>query len=186
MDPQNLNLPRQTGSTLSLTNLIRTFGIEPERTCTMHNAGNDAFMALTALQLLLEPKTKVTELRPPSASLGVGRGTGTGTGTGMVRRPMSMVGSSRNINLAASPTKARFSIANMPGTPSMSRHSLSANDPIANEWGARQSGYAAATVAAGRSLAPGGQRRRGKHAGQLHSQPQQGKDVQSAMEQLQL
>ncbi|KAK7049261.1 hypothetical protein VNI00_005862 [Paramarasmius palmivorus] len=56
---------RQSGSTLSLENLLRTFALTPSpdgRTApmilpnvTMHNAGNDAFMCLFALQFLLDP-----------------------------------------------------------------------------------------------------------------------------------
>jgi hypothetical protein len=106
LDPYNPQQPRQPGSTLSLTNLLRTFGIEPERTCKMHNAGNDAFMALTALQLLLEPNTKINELRPRSGTLNVRRS--------VVGMPMGMAASSRN--LSASPTAAKFNPPNTAGT----------------------------------------------------------------------
>ena len=170
LDPYNPHLPRQPGSTLSLTNLLRTVGIEPEHTCKMHNAGNDAFMTLTALQVLLEPTTKVNELRPRSAALSGRRST--------VGMPMAMAaGSSRN--LSASPTAARFNLTNN-------------TNSIASEWGAWQNGYPAAAAvgrngtgagaAAGKGVGVAASRR-GRNGQQA---PQQGKDVQSAMEQLQL
>lgn len=177
LDPYNPHLPRQPGSTLSLTNLLRTVGIEPEQICKLHNAGNDAFMALTVLQLLLEPNTKINELRPRSAVLSTRR-----SAVGM---PIATAGSSRT--LSASPTAMRT--FNTVGSLKVPRPTS-----MISEWGARQNGYAAAVaqngtgagarvgVGAGSSLAPGGQHRRGRSAGQ----PQQGKDVQSAMEQLQL
>ena len=172
LDPYNPQQPRQPGSTLSLTNLLRTVGIEPERTCKMHNAGNDAFMALTALQLLLEPSTKINELRPRS-------------GTPNVRR--SVVGPSMGMaahlrNMSASPITATFNSTSTTGT--LPRPHSIAKD--LSEWGVRQSGYTTAGarngVGAGVSLPRSGQHRRGRSTGQ--PQPQQGKDVQSAMEQL--
>ena len=179
LDPYNPQQPRQPGSTLSLTNLLRTVGIEPERTCKMHNAGNDAFMALTALQLLLEPSTKINELRPRSGTPNVRRS--------VVGTSLGMAASLRN--LSASPTAAKFNTPNATGTlPSMPRPHSIARD--LSEWGVRQSGYATATarngvgagLGAGASLPPSGQHRRGRS--QPQPQPQQGKDVQSAMEQL--
>ena len=186
LDPYNPQLPRQPGSTLSLTNLLRTVGIEPEHICKMHNAGNDAFMALTALQLLLEPTTKVKELRPRSGAPGVRRST--------VGMPVAMATHSRNVS--ASPTAGKFQPPSMAGAPSTTTVRPNSGAKDASEWGVRQNGYAAAAAVAwngagagvgtgtGGGLAPGGQRRRGKSAGQ--PQPHQGKDVQSAMEQLQL
>ncbi|KAF9262153.1 hypothetical protein L218DRAFT_868120 [Marasmius fiardii PR-910] len=56
---------RQTGSLLSLENLLRTFTLNPSPDgrkspvtlppVQLHNAGNDAFMTLWALQMLLDP-----------------------------------------------------------------------------------------------------------------------------------
>jgi DNA polymerase III epsilon subunit-like protein len=102
LDPYNLQLPRQPSSTLSLTNLLRTFGIEPERTCKMHNAGNDAFMALTALQLLIEPNTKIHELRPRSGTLNVRRNV-VGLPMGM---GMGMAASSRALSALLPPLRS--------------------------------------------------------------------------------
>lgn len=45
--------PRQPGSTLSLTNLLYSYGAEVP--CVMHNSGNDALMCLVALQKMFEP-----------------------------------------------------------------------------------------------------------------------------------
>ncbi|KAL0578150.1 hypothetical protein V5O48_003855 [Marasmius crinis-equi] len=63
---------RNPGSTLSLDNLLRTFTLQPSpdgRTSPLmlplvqlHNAGNDAFMTLWALQMLLDPNGT----RPPT------------------------------------------------------------------------------------------------------------------------
>ncbi|KAJ7598619.1 hypothetical protein C8J56DRAFT_914532 [Mycena floridula] len=78
LDPKT-NKPRLPGTTLSLENLLRSFtipplydsnGAQPTSTapkpllttlpnCTMHNSGNDAFMCLFALQMLLEPEGTV-------------------------------------------------------------------------------------------------------------------------------
>ena len=46
--------PRAQGSTLSLDNLLRS--LNTDIPCARHNAGNDAFLSLVALQLLLEPE----------------------------------------------------------------------------------------------------------------------------------
>lgn len=72
-DPKNLNKPRVPGTTLSLENMLRSFITHPMPVPTssedgpsyaapvaiprvmMHNAGNDAFMCLFALQMLLDP-----------------------------------------------------------------------------------------------------------------------------------
>lgn len=187
LDPYNPQQPRQPGATLSLTNLLRTFGIEPERTCKMHNAGNDAFMALTALQLLLEPNTKINELHPRSGTLNVRRS--------IVGLPVGMSTSLRNSS--ASPTAAKFHPANTVGPPSSipRPNSISISKDL-SEWGVRQSGYAIAAARNGSTVGMGtgtgagtgrgqprsGQHRRGRSTGQ--PQPQQGKDVQTAMEQL--
>jgi len=48
------NQPRIPGNTLSLGNTILSFGATIP--CTLHNAGNDAFLCLLALQLLLQPE----------------------------------------------------------------------------------------------------------------------------------
>ena len=54
--------PRTQGSTLSLTNLLLSLGVDIQ--CQLHNAGNDAFMTLLALQLLLEPhNTQLPSMR---------------------------------------------------------------------------------------------------------------------------
>lgn len=54
--------PRSQSSTLSLTNLLLSLGVDIQ--CQMHNAGNDAFMTLLALQLLLDPhNTKIPVTR---------------------------------------------------------------------------------------------------------------------------
>ena len=46
---------RQPGSTLSLGNLLRSLNMEIQ--CTLHNSGNDAYMALLAMQMLLDPSS---------------------------------------------------------------------------------------------------------------------------------
>jgi len=54
--------PRAQGSTLSLTNLLLSLGVDIQ--CQMHNSGNDAFMTLLALQLLMDPQhTKIPTTR---------------------------------------------------------------------------------------------------------------------------
>ncbi|KAF9011435.1 hypothetical protein BDQ17DRAFT_882319 [Cyathus striatus] len=71
LDPK-MDRPRAQGSTLSLENLLLSFTKAPVSgssspasvqvppivlpQCVMHNAGNDAFMCLFALQMLLEPE----------------------------------------------------------------------------------------------------------------------------------
>jgi hypothetical protein len=49
--------PRPKGTTLSLAKVIQSFGYSVP--CTLHNAGNDAFMCLWALQMLLDGHTNV-------------------------------------------------------------------------------------------------------------------------------
>jgi hypothetical protein len=53
---------RDAGSTLSLSNIIRSMGVDIR--ATLNNAGNDAFLTLLALQMLLDPKRTVV----PSAA----------------------------------------------------------------------------------------------------------------------
>ncbi|KAH7886433.1 hypothetical protein F5I97DRAFT_1928286 [Phlebopus sp. FC_14] len=48
---------RMAGSALSLGGLLHSQGIDPP--CTLHNAGNDAFMVLLAFQKLLDPQGTV-------------------------------------------------------------------------------------------------------------------------------
>lgn len=83
LDPKSGKL-RMHGTTLSLENMLRSFAIPPLTNdgtpdphhqpiilpnCVMHNSGNDAFMCLFALQMLLEPGTT-----PPSIKKGwIGR-----------------------------------------------------------------------------------------------------------------
>ncbi|TFK42209.1 hypothetical protein BDQ12DRAFT_677803 [Crucibulum laeve] len=64
--------PRQHGTMLSLENLLSSFSAltTPDRLrnvvlprYAMHNAGNDAFMCLFALQMLLEPDTQVPNVK---------------------------------------------------------------------------------------------------------------------------
>jgi hypothetical protein len=54
--------PRPHGSTLSLSKVIQSFGLSIP--CTMHNAGNDAFMCLWVLQMLLDGADKVKAPTP--------------------------------------------------------------------------------------------------------------------------
>lgn len=116
LDPKNPNRPRPPNNTLSLETLLRslptTFSPSPTAPkptristsaqkissfpgCAMHNAGNDAFMTLFALQKLLEPehtplpsaKTRCLVGSKPSAS-------GphfTGLMAQQMQRPVSMV-----------------------------------------------------------------------------------------------
>lgn len=56
------SLARKVGTTLSLANLLRSFGVDTSQ-IVFHNSGNDAFAALVSLQLLLEPETKLKKLK---------------------------------------------------------------------------------------------------------------------------
>lgn len=67
LDPATL-LARRPGHTLSLGNLLRALGIDISH-FVFHNSGNDAFAALSALQLLLEPSTQSKRLRKRASSL---------------------------------------------------------------------------------------------------------------------
>ncbi|KAF5384785.1 hypothetical protein D9615_000887 [Tricholomella constricta] len=108
IDPRT-NSTRIPGSSLSLENMLRSFTINPISADTspaltvplvipnvkMHNAGNDAFMCLFALQMLLDPAgTKVPSIKKSW----IGRpGSGGGGGTPpmtvpiMLPRPRSIV-----------------------------------------------------------------------------------------------
>lgn len=53
---------RSQGSALSLLALLQSLRVDVQ--CALHNSGNDAFMALLALQMLLSPEdTKVPAMR---------------------------------------------------------------------------------------------------------------------------
>lgn len=60
--------PRPKGTTLSLEKVVQSFGFTTP--CTLHNAGNDAFMTLWALQMLLDGPDKV---KPPIPLTPVGK-----------------------------------------------------------------------------------------------------------------
>jgi hypothetical protein len=49
--------PRPKGTTLSLEKVVQSFGYSVP--CTLHNAGNDAFVCLWALQMLLDGPDKL-------------------------------------------------------------------------------------------------------------------------------
>ncbi|KAG5729185.1 hypothetical protein E4T56_gene13989, partial [Termitomyces sp. T112] len=106
LDPRT-NQPRVQGSTLSLENVVRSLGNTPQGEVsmtsplpgvTMHNAGNDAYLALYVLQALLDPGTKapVPKVKKPglgsAAGAGSAAGLGRGAGAGAGRRPNSMAG----------------------------------------------------------------------------------------------
>jgi len=61
IDPHT-SLSRQVGTSLSLNNLLRSLGIDTSG-FVFHNSGNDAFAALVALQLLLEPETTLKKMK---------------------------------------------------------------------------------------------------------------------------
>ncbi|OAX40998.1 hypothetical protein K503DRAFT_554028 [Rhizopogon vinicolor AM-OR11-026] len=75
-DPKTGKL-RTHGSTLSLGGLLHSLGLDPP--CALHNAGNDAFLCLLALQKLLDPdnthmpEIDMRKLRKPKP---VGMGSG--------------------------------------------------------------------------------------------------------------
>ncbi|KAG6872115.1 hypothetical protein C0995_012892 [Termitomyces sp. Mi166 len=101
IDPRT-NQPRTHGSTLSLENVVRSLpdGGTLLQSVTMHNAGNDAYMALFVLQALLDRGTKAPVPKvqqQQQVKKGIGRGAGgrpsppMPTPTSMPRpRPMSM------------------------------------------------------------------------------------------------
>lgn len=79
--------PRGKGSALSLANLLQSLGIDIQ--VPLHNAGNDAFLTLLALQSLLDPEaTKVPNLRGRTVQQNVMRNASRGP-VGMVGMPMS-------------------------------------------------------------------------------------------------
>lgn len=84
--------PRAKGSTLSLQSLLISLGVDVQ--CALHNSGNDAFLCLLALQLLLEPeKTKVPNLRNRSIQQTIMRNAARSPMPGMtVTPPMQMYG----------------------------------------------------------------------------------------------
>lgn len=54
--------PRTPGSSLSLLNLLQSLGVDIQ--CALNNSGNDAFLGLLGLQLLLDPEhTKIPSTR---------------------------------------------------------------------------------------------------------------------------
>jgi hypothetical protein len=57
--------PRSNGSVLSLDNVLRSLGVDVQ--CTLHNSGNDAFLTMLALQLLVAPEGVNI---PPAVGLG--------------------------------------------------------------------------------------------------------------------
>ncbi|TDL26356.1 hypothetical protein BD410DRAFT_783391 [Rickenella mellea] len=68
MTDANTGKARGHGSTLSLGNMLLSFGVDVQ--CQLHNAGNDAFLALLGLQLLLDPEnTTIPPLRGRSANI---------------------------------------------------------------------------------------------------------------------
>ncbi|GJE89548.1 hypothetical protein PsYK624_056510 [Phanerochaete sordida] len=79
--------PRAKGSTLSLANLVQSLGVDVQ--VPMQNAGNDAFLTLLALQLLLDPEqTKVPNLRGRSVRQTIMRNASRGP-VGMTAMPMT-------------------------------------------------------------------------------------------------
>lgn len=74
-DPKTGKL-RAQGSTLSLGGLLHSLGIDPP--CALHNAGNDAFLCLLALQKMMEPGTTTPmpdpDARKKSKSVGLAMG----------------------------------------------------------------------------------------------------------------
>ncbi len=75
--------PRTQGSSLTLLNLLQSLGVDIQ--CALNNAGNDAFLCLLALQLLLDPEhTKIPSTRgknpphPHMMGMMAGRGVGVG------------------------------------------------------------------------------------------------------------
>jgi hypothetical protein len=73
-DPRT-DQPRAPGITLSLTSLVHTLGATPD-VIMMHNAGNDARMALWAFQKLMDPSTPMANpskrimAAPPPMAIG--------------------------------------------------------------------------------------------------------------------
>jgi hypothetical protein len=99
--------PRAPDSTLSLTNTLRSLGLDLR--APAHNAGNDAFLALLALQLLLDPTNTTV---PPAA--GARRGT-----PGVAQAPQPSVPMPFPVPSASVPAFPTFTPPFFPGyTPS--------------------------------------------------------------------
>ena len=65
-DPQS-GKARAPKTMISLASLFRSLGVDIQ--CTFHNSGNDAFLSLLALQLLLDKdNTRVPQMRGKSSS----------------------------------------------------------------------------------------------------------------------
>jgi len=78
VDPKT-NTERQSGSTLSLENLLRSFAMTSHKDSIVlpnikfHNSGNDAFMCLFALQMLIDPRgVKVPTPKHASRNVNMG------------------------------------------------------------------------------------------------------------------
>jgi hypothetical protein len=133
--------PRSQGTTLSLGNCLRSLGVNVQ--ATLHNSGNDAFLTLLALQLLLDPSsTKV----PPAV---VGR-------QGAVRIPAPLP-------LLDIPVPAPHARAPGPtsGTPPLRYSGIFTNSPNPSSPGAlfsgstRYSGYLSVSPGASPSFGQG-------------------------------
>ncbi|KAK1218243.1 hypothetical protein PQX77_014616 [Marasmius sp. AFHP31] len=145
---------RQAGSTLSLDNLLRTFTLNPSpdgRTSPLllppvqlHNAGNDAFMTLWALQMLLDPKRtnaptvkrRRVNSNPMLATLPMGI-------------PMGIPNSPMHLQLPMTMNRTGLPGGSLPTTP----HRMSAYD-LAGEFGQMQMGKKTTPRSGSRS--PGG------------------------------
>lgn len=94
VDPKT-NQQRQSGTTLSLENLLRSFAMSTQSDSIVlpnvqfHNSGNDAFMCLFALQMLLDPRgVKVPTPKRHSHNFGMNV---SNMGMGMNTMPMTMM-----------------------------------------------------------------------------------------------
>ncbi|KAI0082322.1 hypothetical protein K474DRAFT_1655705 [Panus rudis PR-1116 ss-1] len=114
--------PRSPDSTLSLMNMLQSLGVDTQH--TLRNAGNDAFLCLLGLQLLLEPgRTKMPTPR--------GRSTYPGMVRTASRSPMPQISLTPSISpygVAPSPVSMMFPIMglspdNMDNNPSSRRSS---------------------------------------------------------------
>jgi hypothetical protein len=59
---------RQAHCTLSLVNLVQSLRLKPDIQWQSHNAGNDAYMTLFAMQKLLSPDTTTPTVTKPRAA----------------------------------------------------------------------------------------------------------------------
>lgn len=86
--------PRVAGSTLSLMNLTNSLGVNAQG--IMHNAGNDAFLCMLDLQVLMDPEaTKVPNMMGSNVQQTIMRNAGRGPmamGMGMMTPSMPMYG----------------------------------------------------------------------------------------------